>query len=173
MSQSYRFQSTSADLLDAEAVSRSLTSPRPPFRWALVVLAVLWLAAGVSGLRTRAGAGSLVPLCLGAVVIYQHVLAPQLKRRRMVKDNPLPEEVILTFGEDAIEVEVVGEGRRFVRRWDELVSFVERRHGILFSFSDRTSSWLPKRVFANAADQAALVSFLRGQQSIHSFKPLN
>jgi hypothetical protein len=88
----YRFQGTSTDLLDADAVSRSVASPRPPFRWALVVLAVLWTAAGAAALKNGAGAGAL-PAGLGALVIYQYVLAPQLKRRRIVKDNAGTEDV--------------------------------------------------------------------------------
>jgi hypothetical protein len=162
MSLTYRFKSTSADLLDAEAVGRSLSSPRPFFRWALVVLGVLWLAAGAARLRMHADAGSFLLVCIGGLVIYQHVVIPQLDRRRIAKENLRPEDIILTFGDDAIEIEVVGV-RRFVRRWAEVLSFVERRQGILFRFADRTSSWLPERAFASASDRAALVAFLRGK----------
>jgi hypothetical protein len=158
MNPTYRFQGTSTDLLDADAVSRSVASPRPPFRWALVVLAVLWTAGGAAALRSGAGAGAR-PACLGAMVIYQYVLAPQLKRRRIVKDNAATEDVALTFGKDALEIEAVGAARRVVR-WSDVAFYVERRHGILFSFINRTATWLPQRAFAGAEDLAALIVFL-------------
>jgi hypothetical protein len=136
-----------------------VASPGPFFRWALVVLAVLWTAGGAAALRSGADAGAL-PACLGAMVIHQYVLAPQLKRRRIVKDNVATEDVVLTFGKDAIEIEAVGAARRVVR-WPDVAFYVEQRHGILFSFINSTATWLPQRAFAGAEDRAVLIVFLR------------
>jgi hypothetical protein len=159
MNRIYRFQGTSTDLLDADTVSRSVASPRPFLRWALVVLAVLWMAGGTAALMSGAGAGAL-PAGLGAMVIYQYVLAPQMKRRRIVKDNAATEDVVMTFDENTIEIEAVGAGRR-VMRWSDVAFYAERRHGILLSFINRTATWLPQRAFAGAEDRTALIAFLR------------
>ena len=159
----YQFTSTIADLLEAEEAERSAFIRRP-FRWAIVVLGLVWLASGLAALVRQPTWRPLVWTCLGLGVLYYLVVSPRRRRSRITSSNAARQECTLEFADDGVNLGISGVGQ-FTRQWDELAAITDTDKGILFYFSDGVKNWLPNRVFASEMEKGNFVEFLKGHRT--------
>jgi hypothetical protein len=158
----YRFTSTVEDLLEAEEAERSAFI-RGPFRWAIVVLGLVWLAVGLATLVRQPTWQPLVWTCLGLGVLYYFVVRPRRRASRITNNNAVRQDLTLEFADSGLNLGVSGVGQ-FTRQWNELVGITDTDKGILFYFSDGVKNWLPSRVFASDAEKGNFVEFLKGHE---------
>lgn len=103
---------------------------------------------------------AIVWFFLGVGVIYYFVAKPWARRRRIKKSNEPQQDLALEFHDDHIKLAIGGVGD-FIRKWGELVEFIDTRKGIIFYFSDGVVNWLPKRVFTDDQERLKFVEFLQ------------
>lgn len=157
----YQFTSTVEDLLEAEEAERTAHSVRLPFRWAIALLGVVWLVAGVIAFEwSDPGWRPVVWLLLGIGVIYYFVIKPYLRRSQIKESNAPQQDLALEFNDDFIILGIRGTGE-FTRKWEELVEFIDTRKGVIFYFSDGVVNWLPSRVFTENNERNKFIEFLK------------
>ena len=159
----YEFTSTVDDLLEAEEAERSFLM-RAPFRWAIVALGAVWLAAGIVAITMHPTWRPFVWTCLGMWVLYYFVYLPRRRRRRIIGNNAARQDLTVEFADEGVSLEISGVGQ-FARQWGELAGITDTDKGILFYFSDGVKNWLPNRVFANKNERSNFVGFLKGRHN--------
>lgn len=168
----YQFNSKVDDLLEAEEAERAAHLARAPFRWVIALLGIAWLIAGVFAFDwSNPNWRPVVWLLLGAGVIYSHFGSPYLRRRRIKGSNAPQQDIALEFNDDYMKIEVKGVGE-FIRKWEELVEFIDARKGLIFCFSDGIMNWIPNRVFFDAEERNRFIEFIRKHQNQKTDHPL-
>jgi hypothetical protein len=162
---SIEFTSTVGDLIDAYEAKRMSRISRD-YRWAYIVMGWGWFTLAIVAWlkvvpRVRADRWwqPLLPLVLGAGLLWYNLVEPIFQKRRIRADNPASQELHLDFESNGIQIQAQGI-RNFKRTWDELDGVINARKGVLMFFTDGIVDWLPQRVFQNTAEKDALYSFL-------------
>ena len=158
----YQFTSTTADLLAAEEAERS-NFLRRPLRVVVILLGLVWFAAGLASLVRQPALQPLVWTCLGTGVLYYFVVRPRRRRTRITANNAARQELTLEFVDDGLNLGISGVGQ-FTRRWDELAGIMNTGNGILFYFTDGVKNWLPNRVFRSDVERRDLLEFVKRHQ---------
>jgi hypothetical protein len=165
---SIEFTSTVDDLLQAYEAKRISLLSRD-FRWAHIVMGWGWVTLAIVAWlkvfpRVRADKWwqPLIPLTLGAGLLWYNVAEPFFRKRRIQANNPTSQKLHLDFVSDGIQIQAEGIGT-FKRTWDELGGVINAKQGLLMYFTDGIVNWLSQRVFQNPAEKEALFSFLYDQ----------
>ena len=160
----YSFISTTSDLLDAKEAGRTARWARAPFRLLLIVLGIVWFIAGIVTFNPSNLIGrSIIWLLLGTGVIYYFLINPLIIRSR-IKKSAGNYELVIEFDNDRININA-GDTGRFLRKWEELTSFVDAKKGIVFYFDDGIVNWLPNRVFNGKTERDKFLGFLRDKKN--------
>mgnify|MGYP001034670325 CR=1 FL=1 len=175
----YRFSfiSTTKDLLDAyEASSTLRRSVQPFFRFLLLLLGLLWAVGPVIavfvGVPLRFDfPGVLTDVLVwlgGCAIVWYYMIQPMRKRRQVRRKSPPEQDVVVEFSEDTLTIQALG-APNFHRSWEEVAAAVPCKKGMLFSFTDGTVNWLPKRVFSNDEELKSFQHFvdtkIKGQKA--------
>jgi hypothetical protein len=164
---SIEYTSTCGDLIQGYEAERICRGSRAD-RWVLIILGwgwfilpfVVWLKV-FPNVRADKWWQPLIPLILGAGLLWYHVAQPFLRRRRIRANNPSSQKLHLEFMDDGIQVHAEGIGS-FKRTWDELAGVVNTKKGLLIYFIDGVVNWLPQRIFQSEEAKRSLFSFLYG-----------
>ena len=166
----YRFVTTVADLIDADAIERA-HKPARIYRWltelvrdleriqlgligGLIAVGVMFFIWSLTGLDWLA-----IAFVVGSVLLYYFVIAPRRARERIRIQNPARQTIRLEFGKEGVSVDVEDAGS--VRRpWDEFRGATEAKRGVLLYFRT-TKMWMPRRVFANDDERREFVRYVK------------
>ena len=104
-------------------------------RWVLIVMGWGWfLLAFVAWLkvfpqiRAHKWWQPILPLTLGAGLLWHNVAKPFLRKKRIRANNPASQELKLFFLSEGIQIQAEGIGT-FKRAWDELAATLNAKKG--------------------------------------------
>lgn len=101
----------------------------------------------------------LIPLCLGASIIWKRLVNPLLTRRRIRQNNLSVQPLALELTDSGIHIEAKGVGV-FDRAWNELRSVELADKGVAMAFADGVRNWLPNRVFRGEDERRMCAAYL-------------
>jgi hypothetical protein len=173
----FEFVSTHGDLMNAfRALRREQTGMRGWVRGLVILMGALWLGSFAAIVtfapRARAGVAPIAWLLFGSFVVWLFVVRPMRRRRAIRRNHVAAQPLALHFAPRFVECDVAGVGK-FRRRWLDLQALVSAPKGVVLVFRDGLH-WLPRRVFANAAERQrfeAKVSTRIAQESVRLENP--
>lgn len=161
----FRFVTGRDEVLEAyETALRRSSNIRPWLRVCLLGLGFMWLAGGLANITGMMESAPLWRAALfaffGWMIVWRHLFAPIMDRRRIRASVPVSQEFVLKFSEQVIQINQVGNAQ-YERTWTELVAFASTEEGVLMWFSDGLEHCIPKRAFHLTSQSQAFLSFLR------------
>jgi hypothetical protein len=157
------YTSTVQDLLDAHSADAKIKSGLGPFARFLFSLCGIFWALGPIWvyvfLKTKFTPANFILWLFGCTVVWGFLLRPWFERRRIGRNNPPEQDLVLEFSETGIMAHNSSVGE-FHRSWSEVGNAVLCSKGLLLYFTDGICNLLPKRVFSQKKDMLKLHAFI-------------
>jgi len=155
----FHFNSSHADLLDANRVLNRVGCFRKLLQVVGVGLGLMWLTGAVLDWRhTTPLIFRVVSALAGAGLIGCFILLPYFVRRKILTANEAIVEVHVAYDENGITT------RRnngvFDVGWSEVDRILTSADGVLVVLRRGPAHWLPARVFKSADEKSRFLSFL-------------
>lgn len=164
----YKFTTTVDDLLTAENESRSAQFARTSFCWVTSSFGMILIVSGIlSYIFYNQNLKPIIWICIGYFIIYYFFIKIYTYRNKVKRNNYQKQDISIEFYNNYINIHSDNNGN-LIRRWENLIEFVELKKGIIFYFDDGVINWLPNRVFLDKQEQADFIAFLKKHQSQES-----